>query len=58
VSEGTNQLVGTDPKRIRSSAKEVLEGKGKSGRIPEGWDGRAGERIARAYERFLGAALS
>ncbi|MBS2029856.1 MAG: UDP-N-acetylglucosamine 2-epimerase (non-hydrolyzing) [Deltaproteobacteria bacterium] len=58
VSEGTNQLVGTDPKRIRAAAEEILAGKGKPGRIPEGWDGRAGERVARTYERFLGRALS
>jgi UDP-N-acetylglucosamine 2-epimerase (non-hydrolysing) len=58
VSEGTNQLVGTDPKKIRAAAEAVLAGKGKPGRIPEGWDGRAGERVADAYERFLGRALS
>jgi UDP-N-acetylglucosamine 2-epimerase (non-hydrolysing) len=46
VSEGTNTLVGTDPRRIVDEARRVLSGKGKTGRIPALWDGKAGERIA------------
>lgn len=53
VTEGTNVLVGTDPARIVAEAKRVLEGRGKPGKIPEGWDGHAGERVALAYERLL-----
>ena len=45
ISEGTNTLVGTDPNRIVAAAREVLAGKGKSGRIPPLWDGKAAERI-------------
>lgn len=48
ISEGTNVLVGVDPVRIVSEARAVLAGGGKKGRIPELWDGRAGERIVRA----------
>jgi len=45
IDEGTNLLVGTDPKKIISSAEQVIEGKIKSGRIPALWDGKAAERI-------------
>ncbi|HME91429.1 MAG TPA: UDP-N-acetylglucosamine 2-epimerase (non-hydrolyzing) [Myxococcaceae bacterium] len=54
VELGTNVLVGTNPERIRTEAAKVLEGKGKTGRIPEKWDGRTGERIAVVFERALG----
>jgi UDP-N-acetylglucosamine 2-epimerase (non-hydrolysing) len=53
VTSGTNQLVGLDPARIACEVGAVLQGRGKRGRIPEGWDGRAGERVAAAVERFL-----
>lgn len=54
VTEGTNTLVGTDPAKVIPEALAILEGRGKTGRIPEGWDGHASERIAVAYERLLG----
>lgn len=45
ISEGTNQLIGTDPAKIRAAAQDILAGKGKPGRIPPFWDGHAAERI-------------
>jgi UDP-N-acetylglucosamine 2-epimerase (non-hydrolysing) len=45
VSEGTNRLVGRDPDRIVTEARRVLRD-GVNGRVPDLWDGRAGERIA------------
>ena len=42
---GTNVLVGTDPEVIVREALKILNGRGKRGTIPEGWDGRAAERI-------------
>jgi UDP-N-acetylglucosamine 2-epimerase (non-hydrolysing) len=54
VTEGTNELVGTDPARIVAAAGKVLEGGGKVGRVPALWDGRAGERVAALYQRLLG----
>ncbi|MFY1826692.1 non-hydrolyzing UDP-N-acetylglucosamine 2-epimerase [Myxococcus fulvus] len=56
VEQGTNEVVGTDPDRIREAADRVLEGQGKKGRIPEYWDGRSGERIADLFARFLGVS--
>jgi UDP-N-acetylglucosamine 2-epimerase (non-hydrolysing) len=52
VEVGTNQLVGTDPRRAVAAAREVLAGRGKSGGIPELWDGHAAERIADILVRF------
>jgi len=47
VSEGTNILVGSDPQTIRNSVEEILAGRGKTGAIPELWDGRASQRLAK-----------
>ncbi len=52
ISEGTNQLVGTDPERIVAAAEEILAGRRVfAGRIPEYWDGRAAVRIVDALLR-------
>ncbi len=45
ISEGTNQLVGLSPSRIRDSALRALADGRPAGRCPELWDGRAAERI-------------
>jgi UDP-N-acetylglucosamine 2-epimerase (non-hydrolysing) len=45
VSEGTNTVVGTDPARIEREVDVILSKRGKSGRRPELWDGRASDRI-------------
>tara|TARA_B100000767_G_scaffold251445_2_gene254458 strand:+ start:532 stop:1635 length:1104 start_codon:yes stop_codon:yes gene_type:complete len=46
VTEGTNTIVGCDPKLITSTALEALAGNGKAGRIPDMWDGKTAVRIA------------
>jgi UDP-N-acetylglucosamine 2-epimerase (non-hydrolysing) len=51
ISEGTNQLIGTDPTKILAAAQDVLSGKGKPGRIPPFWDGHAAERIVEVLLR-------
>jgi len=56
VDVGTNQVVGTDPARIQQAADRIIDGQEKKGRVPDYWDGRSGERIARVYEEFLGVA--
>ena len=51
VAEGTNVVAGTDPERIKEAAYRVLDGKGKRGRRPDLWDGRASERIVEILRR-------
>lgn len=45
IEEGTNTLAGQDPARILSIFEDVMNNGGKSGRIPEFWDGKASHRI-------------
>jgi UDP-N-acetylglucosamine 2-epimerase (non-hydrolysing) len=52
VSEGTNTLVGTDPDRIVSEAERAIAGRGKAGRIPALWDGKASERVAQVLREW------
>ena len=50
ITDGTNQLVGTDPEAIRTGySKARAMGRGVK-TIPERWDGKAGERIATILE--------
>ena len=53
IEQGTNRLVGADPEKIVAEALSILDGPPRKGRIPEGWDGRAAERIADVLDRTL-----
>lgn len=54
VTEGTNTIVGTDPIKIMQCVDEILSSGGKSGRVPEYWDGLAAQRIvAEIIRRYL-----
>ena len=53
ISEGTNTLVGSSPAALRTAALAELGGAGKSGRVPELWDGRAAERVVSHVYDFL-----
>ena len=55
VEQGTNTMVGRDVQAIRLGVAEILAGRGKSGRVPEFWDGRAAERIAADLYSWLQA---
>jgi len=46
VEQGTNILVGRDRTAILAAMQDILNGRGKRGRVPEYWDGHAAERIA------------
>ena len=48
---GTNRLVGTDPPIVNSALDEVW-GNPPEGRIPDGWDGKASQRVADLLTRF------
>ncbi|MEM6579647.1 MAG: UDP-N-acetylglucosamine 2-epimerase (non-hydrolyzing) [Pseudomonadota bacterium] len=52
VEQGTNTVVGTDPKQILSCYQEIVSGGGKSGRVPELWDGKAAERIVEVISEW------
>ncbi len=52
VEQGTNTVVGTNPEQIAACVDEVLATGGKSGRVPEYWDGHAAERIVAIIERL------
>ncbi len=53
IAEGTNTLVGPDPAAILAAFGEVMANGGKTGRIPEYWDGRAAMRIAHTLKGWL-----
>jgi len=48
VEVGTNLLVGQDMDRLKVEVYRIMSGQAKQGSIPPLWDGKAGERIARA----------
>lgn len=45
IQIGTNELIGTDPKKIAPAMKLLFEGRWKKGRIPKFWDGKSAKRI-------------
>ena len=53
VTEGTNTIVGSDPDVIRKAFNEVMNNGGRSGRIPELWDGKTAARIADVLELHM-----
>lgn len=52
VELGTNEVVGMNTQRIIESAKKILSGRWKKGKIPPLWDGRAAERIVEVLSDF------
>lgn len=55
VTEGTSTLVGNDTAMLARLVDDILADRYKRGKRPALWDGRAGERIARAVAKFLDA---
>jgi UDP-N-acetylglucosamine 2-epimerase (non-hydrolysing) len=53
IEQGTNTLVGRDRDAILREVEEILAGRGKRGRVPELWDGRAAERIAAHLDDWI-----
>jgi len=45
VTIGTNDLIGTDPAKLKPALDRLFAGQWKQGGIPEKWDGKTGERI-------------
>jgi UDP-N-acetylglucosamine 2-epimerase (non-hydrolysing) len=48
-----NELIGTDPERLKPALDRLFAELWKKGSIPEMWDGKTGERIVAALERLL-----
>lgn len=46
VEQGSNLVVGRDRGAILAAVDDIVAGRGKRGRVPEGWDGQAAGRIA------------
>lgn len=53
VTQGTNELIGTDPSALRPALDRLFAGQWKRGTVPDLWDGRTGERIAEVLEHVL-----
>jgi UDP-N-acetylglucosamine 2-epimerase (non-hydrolysing) len=53
ITQGTNELVGTNPDNIVPALKRLYAGEWKSGSIPEMWDGKTGPRIVKCLEEIL-----
>lgn len=45
ITEGTNELIGTDPANIKPALDKLFAGNWKKGRVPHLWDGATSERI-------------
>ena len=52
ITEGTNRLVDSHPDALLAAVDEVLAAPRPTGRVPEGWDGHAAERIAEIIARM------
>lgn len=51
VEIGTNELIGTDPGRLKVALQQLLAGDWKKGSIPPMWDGKTAERIVQWFNR-------
>jgi len=47
VTQGTNELIGTNPEAIEPIMAQLFSGKWKKGLIPEKWDGKTADRIVK-----------
>lgn len=54
VTMGTNELVGTDPGKLKPVMQRLFAGNWKSHRIPPLWDGKTGVRIVSILEEWAG----
>jgi len=53
LDQGTNVLVGSDRSRVLAAVHKIMSGGASQGRVPEGWDGHAAERIASHFAGWL-----
>lgn len=53
ITEGTNELVGSDPHKLKPYLAKLFAGNWKQGTIPDKWEGHAAERIVTVLEQIL-----
>lgn len=53
ITEGTNELIGTDPQAIQPAMEKLFSGQWKKGSIPEKWDGKTADRIVEMLLQVL-----
>lgn len=53
ITQGTNELAGTDPGKWQPYFEQIHAGEWKQGSIPELWDGCAAQRIVRRLRELL-----
>ncbi len=58
ITLGTNELIGTDPAKLKPALDRLFAGQWKQGCIPPLWDGHTGERIVAALEGLLATRRS
>jgi UDP-N-acetylglucosamine 2-epimerase (non-hydrolysing) len=54
ITEGTNELLGTDPKAIKPAMEKLFSGNWKQGQVPHLWDGETAKRIVEILLQKLG----
>ena len=54
ITEGTNELLGTDPKAIKPAMEKLFSGTWKQGQVPHLWDGETAKRIVEILLQKLG----
>jgi UDP-N-acetylglucosamine 2-epimerase (non-hydrolysing) len=52
ITEGTNELVGTDPHKIERFTVDIMNGNWKKSGTPKLWDGKAAKRIVNILTRM------
>ena len=57
VTQGSNEIVGTDPAAIIQSIEKLLRGDSRRGCIPELWDGAAAQRVISILAERLSRSL-
>jgi len=55
VTLGTNELIGTDPAKLKPALDRLFHGGWKTGSAPPLWDGKTGARIVERLEALLAA---
>jgi UDP-N-acetylglucosamine 2-epimerase (non-hydrolysing) len=53
ITIGTNELIGTNPRRLAPALARLMTGQWKKGAIPPRWDGNSALRIVQHLERIL-----